>query len=59
MGIGSKYDNIIGCAKKVSVSISCSRYSSLASFSTSPHVYDSLDFMDYMLFSHELLVYIV
>ena len=58
MEIGSGYNDIIGYAEVVSVSASYSRCSSLTSSSISPHVYDSLDFMDYMLFPHGLLVYI-
>ena len=58
MELCSGYDDMIGYAKVVSVSTSYSRYSSLTSSLISPHVYDSLDFMEYMLFSHGLLVYI-
>ena len=56
MGLG--YSNMISYAEVVSVSTSCSRCSSLALSSISPYIYDSLDFMDYMLFFHKLLVYI-
>jgi len=58
MEIGSGYNNTISCTEVVSVSTSYNRYSSLTLSSISPHVYDSLDFMDYMLFPHGLLVYI-
>ena len=59
MEMGSGYDGTISYAEVVSVSASCSRCSSLALSSLFPHVYDLLYFMDYMLFPHELLVYIV
>jgi len=59
MELGSGYNNTIGYAEVVSVSASCSRCSSLTSFSISPHVYDLLYFMEYMLFPYGLLVYIV
>ena len=59
MKLGSGYNDTISCAKVVSVSTSCSRCSNLASSSISSHIYDSLDFMGYMLFPHGLLVYIV
>ena len=38
MEMGSGYDNMIGYAEVVSVSISCSRCSNLAVFSLYPHI---------------------
>ena len=58
MELGSGYDDIISCTKVVSISTSCSGCSNFASSSISFHIYDSLDFMGYMLFPHGLLVYI-
>jgi len=58
MEMGSEYDDTIGYAEVVSVSTLYSRCSNLASSSISPHVYDSLDFIDYILFPYGLLVYI-
>ena len=46
------YDNMIGYAKVVLVSTSCSKCSSLASFLISPHVYDPFNFIDYMPLHH-------
>ena len=39
MEIGLGYDDTIGCAEVVSVSVSCSRYSSLTVSLLSPHVF--------------------
>ena len=58
MELGSGYDDMIGCAEVVSVSTLYSRCSSLALFLISPHIYDLLGFMEYILFPHGLLVYI-
>ena len=58
MELGSGYDDTIGCAEVVSVSTLYSTCSSLTSSLISPHVYDLLGFMEYMLFPHGLLVYI-
>jgi len=56
MELGSGYDDMIGCAEVVSVSTLYSRCSSLALFLISPHVYDLLGFMEYILLSRSLTV---
>ena len=59
MELGWEYDNMISCAEVVSVSASYSRYHNLIFSFLFPHALWLIYLMDYLLFYHVLLVYIV